>query len=247
VEQRPTVSIILPTYNVEKMVELTLASICSQAYRNFELIVVDGKSNDKTLDVITSYQKQQGNCSWISEQDRGLYDAMNKGIKRARGQWLYFIGAGDAMIDCLDQVVPFLLDQNTIYYGDVYLPSKNKTYAGEYRWHTLVSRNINHQSIFYPRGVFDTYSYNLKYRILADYELNLRCWGEGHFQFRYIPVLVAIHNENGLSHHEIDEAFEEDKPGLVARYFGRRMKLRATWLSAKNAFGKIWRAGSAQD
>jgi len=173
----PLISIIIPVFNAEEFLQRALNSILSQKYKNIELIVIDGGSTDDTLNIISRIENVI--IKWVSESDKGIYDAMNKGVKMAQGDWIYFLGTDDILVNCLDKVTGFLRSPKHIYYGDVYLPGKNKVYSGRFKWHTLVSKNINHQSIFYPRQVFDLYQYDLKYPVLADYELNLRIWGEG--------------------------------------------------------------------
>jgi len=227
----PQISVIMVTYNEENSIEKAILSVLDQKYENVELIIIDGKSKDGTADIIRKYEDRILN--WISEPDSGIYDAMNKGIRMAKGEWIYFLGADDIILNCLHKVVPYLRRKKTIYYGDVFLPHKNKTYSGKFKWHTLISKNINHQSIFYPRMVFDRYQYNERYSILADYDLNLRCWGEGYFKYRYIPLLIAVHNGDGVSHQQKDEAFIQDKPSKISIYFKRRIAYRNSWLNLR--------------
>lgn len=238
------ISVVIVTRNAGALLERALQSVFTQSYPHVEVIVVDGDSTDNTLEIIRRHEGRLK--AWLSEPDDGLYDAMNKGVKLAKGDWIYFLGADDVLVNCLDKVRSFLRDKNTVYYGDVYLPSKNKTYAGEFKWHTLVSKNINHQSIFYPRQVFEQYAYNLNYPILADYDLNLRLWGEGKFRFEYMPAVVAVHNDGGISHEKQDEAFLRDKPALVNRYFGQRIALRAGWHRLRGLGGSLIRALSGK-
>lgn len=234
------ISIILPVYNSAITLEKALGSIRRQNYSKIEVIIVDGASQDHTWDIVKSNADLVHKM--ISEPDFGVYDAMNKGAKLATGQWLYFLGADDILNNCLHEVANYLKNPHTIYYGDVILSHENKLYAGPFKWHTLVSKNINHQSIFYPRQVFEQYAYNLNYPILADYDLNLRLWGEGKFRFQYMPVVVAVHNCGGMSHQKQDEAFLHDKPALVNRYFGRRIILRAGWHRIRGLGSSLIRA-----
>ncbi len=218
------VSIILPTYNAAAYLDRSLQSIFSQAFSAYEVLVIDGGSTDGTLAILNRYASRIARL--VSEPDQGLYDAMNKGAALASGQWLYFMGADDILENCLHQVAPYLKHPRTVYYGDVYLPHKNKTYAGRFRWHTLVSKNLNHQSIFYPRAVFTRYRFDLRYPVYADYALNLQVWGERKFKFRYIPMTIAQHSAGGVSHTQTDLAFEQDKARLISQYFGTAIAVR---------------------
>ena len=157
----------------------------------------------------------------------------------AKGDWLYFLGADDILINCLHKVALNLRSTKTIYYGDVYLPEKNKTYSGKFNWYTLVSKNINHQSIFYPRQAFEHYQFDLLYPILSDYDLNLRLWGEGKYKFKYINELIAIHNETGVSSQKVDEIFQVNKPRLIAKYFGNRIAMRNKMNSIRRSIKEI--------
>jgi len=227
----PLISIIIPTHNCGNVLTRALDSIAQQSYLTKELIIIDGGSTDDTLNLVSQFRNLITEC--VTEPDLGIYDAMNKGVKLAKGDWIYFMGADDILVNCLHKVAKYLRSKKHIYYGDVYLPEKNKVYSGCFKWHTLVSKNINHQSIFYPKQVFAKYKYDLQYPILADYDLNLRIWAERKFYFKYIPVLVALHQPTGVSSHKSDEAFLAEKPQLVARYFGRQIALRRRFLALK--------------
>ncbi len=233
----PLITIIIPTYNCDDFIDQALWSVVNQTYQSYELIIVDGRSTDKTLDIIDRYKKDISVL--VSEPDSGIYDAMNKGVNMAKGDWLYFLGADDILINCLHKVALNLRSTKTIYYGDVYLPEKNKTYSGKFNWYTLVSKNINHQSIFYPRQAFEHYQFDLLYPILSDYDLNLRLWGEGKYKFKYINELIAIHNETGVSSQKVDEIFQVNKPRLIAKYFGNRIAMRNKMNSIRRSIKEI--------
>lgn len=230
-KKNPLISIIIPTLNCGDIIDRAIRSVVKQKYSHRELIIVDGGSTDETINIIN--QNAQYITKWINEPDKGLYDAMNKGVKIANGDWIYFLGADDILVNCLHKVASQLKHPKWIYYGDVYLPEKNKVYSGRFKWHTLVSKNINHQSIFYPRQVFERYQYDLNYPILADYDLNLRVWGESQFKFKYIHELIAIHNGTGISNVESDELFQINKVNVITNYFGKRIAFRNNLISIK--------------
>jgi glycosyltransferase involved in cell wall biosynthesis len=238
--QKPLISVVQPVLNMTHGLERSIQSVVTQSYSNVEYLIIDGGSNDETLEILR--EKESDIDYWVSESDKGIYDAMNKGISLAHGDWIYFLGADDILVNCLHHVVPHLTNPRHVYYGDVYLPGKNKVYSGRFNVHTLISKNINHQSIFYPRRVFERYRYNLNYKILADYELNIRCWGEGHFRFKYLPVLVCVHHDDGCSFHKHDVAFHKDKPDLIGQYFSRQILLRSMHLKTRGAFAGLLQA-----
>ncbi|TWJ19291.1 glycosyltransferase family 2 protein [Geobacter argillaceus] len=217
---KPLISIITPVLNGASHIEETISSVINQRYDNIEFIVIDGCSVDGTLDILHRYD----HCIdfWISEKDNGVYDAMNKGFKLATGDWMLFLGGDDLLVNCLDKVASHLMAPATIYYGDVYMPGQHSLYGGEFSAYKLMCRNIPHQAIFYPRIVGQKYCYDEQYRIVADYELNIRCFNDPHLAFSYMPILIAMFDDtNGLSATGKDEAFEKDKSLLLRRHFSK--------------------------
>ena len=91
------VTVVTVTYNAQDYLEKTIQSIISQSYSDIEYIIIDGGSTDGTLDIIKKYEKNI--TYWVSESDNGIYDAMNKGIKKASGEWINFMNAGDGFVD----------------------------------------------------------------------------------------------------------------------------------------------------
>ena len=110
-EDKPLISIITVVFNGEKYLEETIQSVINQTYSNVEYIIIDGGSSDGTLDIIKKYEERID--YWVSEKDKGIYDAMNKGIDVASGEWINFMNAGDGFYadDVLDKI--FILNQYT--------------------------------------------------------------------------------------------------------------------------------------
>ena len=193
---QPLVSIIIVVRNGSIHIERALSSVLSQEQELYELIVIDGGSTDGTLDILKRHS--HAIRYWISEPDRGIYDAMNKGIKQAQGKYLYFLGSDDILTVDLRILTSFLIDPFTIYYGSV-RTSKSKGADGPFNvWRIAVS-TINHQSIFYPAAAFKDGSYCEDYKILADWEFNLRCFGNESLRFQYIPHEIAYYSLTGIS------------------------------------------------
>lgn len=129
---QPTFSIITITYNAVRLVEQTLLNVLSQSYPNIEYIVIDGGSTDGTVDIIRRYES--GLAYWVSEPDKGIYDAMNKGLQKATGDYVWFINAGDTLCssDTVQSVVSRLQKRKAlpdIIYGDEYR-GRGKAVAG---------------------------------------------------------------------------------------------------------------------
>lgn len=221
---RPLVSVITVVRNGEEHLEHTIQSVINQSYDNIEYIIIDGASSDGTVDIIRKYEDYID--YWMSEKDSGIYDAMNKGITFARGDWIYFLGCRDILLNSIIDIVTNFENANTIYYGDVYMPKLHKIYDGKFSAYKLMLSNICHQSIFYPKRVFEKYSYEQKYKIWADYVLNVKCHGDEEFNLVYIPVLVAVfYDKNGISRNCVDSQVENDRKEIVRTNFSKKLFL----------------------
>jgi glycosyltransferase involved in cell wall biosynthesis len=210
----PKISVITVTYNASKTLENTLLSVVNQSYPNLEYIIIDGGSTDGTVDIIRKYSDKIS--YWISEPDNGVYDAMNKGTKVATGDFCYFLGADDTLLVDLT-TIEFEKYLGDIIYGDVLWGDTGLAYNGRFTKHKLLMDNICHQSIFYPSQVYKNYSYNTAYKTLADWDLNMKLWGE--YTFHYIPCIISHFNFGGVSSNG-DKAFEKDRLRLIYKYFG---------------------------
>lgn len=234
---RPLISVITVTLNAAATLERTIRSVIEQSFDNIEYLIVDGGSTDATLEILSRYDARID--YWISEPDRGIYDAMNKAVGLARGQWLYFLGADDILLDCLSRVAPLLIDSRCLYYGDVYMPVRHRLYRGCFSRLKLAWTNICQQAIFYPRGAFQHDGFNLTYPLQADWEFNMRCQRAGTFRFSYIPILVAIFNDrSGRTAITADERFNADYPVLLQTNFAFPIALG---LTAVVVLGRILR------
>ena len=216
----PKISIITVVYNAKGFLEETIESVLSQNFNNFEYIIIDGGSIDGTLDIIKKYQDRI--TLWVSEPDKGIYDAMNKGIRYAKGEYVYFLGGDDLLFDnqVLKNVNSYLMDKRKVYYGNVLFKKRNVIYDGEFNLVKIVTRNISHQSIFYPKEIFEKYSFDTKYKIFADYELNLKLYGNSSYSFVYIPMTIALFNDEGASgSNTLDLNFETDRLEIIKNNF----------------------------
>jgi glycosyltransferase involved in cell wall biosynthesis len=220
----PLISVITVVYNARGTIERAIQSVITQAYDNVEFIVLDGGSTDGTLDIIRRYEHAID--YWASEPDAGIYDAMNKAAGIATGDWVYFLNSDDLLVNCLDALAPRLVDSNTVYYGDVYMPQRHMLYGGRFTRYRLMFTNICHQAVFYPRSVFARHRYDTKYNVLADHAFNIAVRGDLAFRFTYLPILVCLYNDlSGHSFGATDAAFEADRASLIAKAFSPLMML----------------------
>ncbi|WP_160295201.1 glycosyltransferase family 2 protein [Geobacter sp. OR-1] len=198
VPDKPLVTVITAVRNRAYCIEECINSVLAQSYDNVEYIVVDGASSDGTVDILRKYDDKI-DC-WVSEPDEGIYHALNKAVAIAGGDWLYFIGSDDLMLDCLAFIVPVLSSEESIYYGDVFYMGSKRAYNGPFNRYEFFAKGINHQGVFFPRSVFSRFMYDVSYSIVADRDLCIRCLTDGGYLFKYLPVTVALYNDiDGIS------------------------------------------------
>jgi glycosyltransferase involved in cell wall biosynthesis len=180
---KPLVSIITATFNAENDLEACIKSVISQSYINLEFIIVDGGSTDGTLEIIKKY-KNFISIS-ISEKDKGIYDAWNKGLKLANGDWIAFLGADDLYMP--DAIQNYINHLNTLDYSNLDIisskimlvnenDSKLRVIGKEWKW-ALFRRYMctAHVGSLHSKSFFEKYgSYNINYKIVGDYEILLR-------------------------------------------------------------------------
>jgi len=225
--RNPKISIITPTWNAAATIEKTLLSAVNQRYKEIEHIFIDNSSTDQTVSIIRNYQKEFNQIRFISENDNGVYDAMNKGLDLCTGDWIYFLGADDEFYNehvLEDLVKSGLFQPEQVIYGNVLIKgdaawAKDGTvYDGPFNLEKLFSKNICHQSIFYPRSVIKEVGYfSDKYQITADWDYNVRCFAK--YKFTYTDKIIAIFYGGGKSSVTGVHCFHDDLPKNVIKYF----------------------------
>lgn len=231
-------TIVTPTLNCGSKIERTIESVLSQKRELFEYIIVDGGSTDDTLQTIARFKNE---LTLISEPDTGVYDAMNKGIEMSNGEYLYFIGAGDLLkSDVLETMRPALPPSGlNVVYGNAYFVSYKEVHSGKINAAFFRTSNVCHQAIFYQRTIFELLgNFNLKYKILADWAFNLKCFGDKRIRQTYIAQLIADYEGGGISERYVDTAFHADHKKLIRRYLGLRQYL----LYNRDVAKKYWKS-----
>jgi glycosyltransferase involved in cell wall biosynthesis len=236
----PYITIIIPTFRAAKTLRVTLDSVLYQDFRDFEVLVMDGGSDDGTAAIVQ--QAADDRIRFVSERDKGVYDAMNKGILAARGVWLYFLGADDLLYGpgVLSAVFGAAGHEDAdLLYGDVVSPSYKGRYDGQFDFPKLLSRNISHQAIFYRRSLFDRFGgYDLNYPGYADWDLNIRLFAAAGVRIRYIDAIIARFGPDGISSRH-DSAFLREVlfPNKLRLLEERGMKE----LRPLMAYDEVWR------
>lgn len=199
----PLVSVITVVYNGSASLEQTIISIINQSYSNIEYIIIDGASQDNTLNIVDKYEDNID--YWISEPDQGVYDAMNKGVLNANGDWILFLGSDDilANVNTLQNVFDnenIKLDNNSefdILLGNV-IYRNNNLINSSFNNLLKLRNTVHHQAAFYKKKIFLDFKYNPNFKVSADYELNLKLFLEGAVCLK-VNQIIAICSPDGIS------------------------------------------------
>ena len=209
----PLLSVIVPTLNSQNTIRKCFESLLNQTFQDFEILTIDGVSVDDTLEIINSYNSQK--IRVFSDRDMGIYHAMNKGIKLAKGTWLYFLGSDDHLLNEKTFENVFLNKEATefdVIYGNVVAPGYGTIYNGKFTVEKLFETNICHQAIFLKKHVFEvTGLFDLKYKSCADWDHNLKWFKSNTLENIYIEDIIAVFSTGGFSTQHRDNIFMSDK------------------------------------
>ena len=215
-------SIAVATFNSAATIEELLSSIYNQNYEDYEVIFIDGKSKDNTLNIIKKYLRSQDIL--VSEPDNGVYDAMNKALGLATGDFLIFMGSDDhflswSVLSNIAKVINTTGMDNTVYYGNVLMEAYHSIWNKNHSLWDWTRGTICHQALFYPKSIYKKYQYDTKYRINADYDYNLRIYKDVHY--RHVNVLISYFSSAGLSgNNHVDVEWQKDWPKKIKTNLG---------------------------
>lgn len=200
---KPFFSIITVCYNSEKTIARTIKSVLEQTYKDYEYIIIDGSSLDKTFEIVNSYSsKFLGKLQVISEPDQGIYDAINKGINLAKGRVIGIVNSDDWYEKETLEIVAahYEPSDDCILYGLLrYLRGGKEFMILSYNHEFLHERMINHPTCFVPKNIYKKVgTYELKYQLAADYDFLLKCKEKG-FKFRHLPFILSNMSMEGNS------------------------------------------------
>ena len=201
----PLVTIITVVYNGEKYLEQTINSVINQSYKNIEYLIIDGGSTDGTLDIVKQYENKIS--SWISEQDNGLYDAMNKGIKKAKGELIGMINSDDWYeLDAVETMVNAYLEhpKKTIFHADRYDVEEDGSkeirafHASAFKL-KYYGMTYNHPSMFITSNEYAKHLYNIELRSMSDFQFVLEAYLRDKEKFFYIGKAIVNYRLDGIS------------------------------------------------
>jgi glycosyltransferase involved in cell wall biosynthesis len=198
----PKVSVITVVFNGEQGIENTIKSVIDQTFLDKEFIVIDGASTDLTVEIINKYRDRID--VFVSEKDNGIYDAMNKGLAMAKGEWISFMNSGDTFYT-KDAVAEFFKRESEfkrayIAFGDVNIIHPKSSKMMKQSTKNIRYDSICHQGEFVNRKVLLAHSgYNAVYKVYADFDFQLKAFLEGEDNLVYVPVCLANYNMEGVS------------------------------------------------
>jgi glycosyltransferase involved in cell wall biosynthesis len=222
------ISIVTITYNAARTLQRTLDSVACQTYDDIEHLIIDGASKDETIAIAERYKVESHHEVVIqSEPDKGLYDAMNKGIARAKGDFVWFINAGDEIYapETLAQVAEAAKDETDIVYGKACIVNAEGVKVSEHhkptpanlqRKHLLNGLVVCHQAIIVRRSIAD--KYNTDYRICADYEWVVKAVTASR-KNAYLDEYVCKFLTEGVSQKQRKRAWKE-RFHIMCAHFG---------------------------
>lgn len=201
-------SIITICYNSVRTVTDTIESVVNQSYRNFEYIIIDGQSTDGTREIVASYAAKYHFIKLVSEPDKGIYNAMNKGIRMAEGDVVALLNSDDYYennaLELIVNAYENIKNKYFVIYGAVrFLKNGKECYSSINRHEFLPQRMIWHPACFVSKCVYDRYGlYDENYSSAADYELFLRCFNQyklGNIQFFPVYQILVNFRMGGIS------------------------------------------------
>lgn len=219
----PKISIIVATYNIGKTLEGAIRSVLYQTYPNIELIVVDGGSTDDTMTIVNNYKKDFGdNMICVSEKDKGIYDAWNKGIQLATGEWITFLGGDDYLVQDYGMNYYSVLSEKPElnFISAINLLVTENDYPIRYYGQPITKRfgtycTIAHVGSLHHRSLFDKYGlFDIRFQIAGDYDFLLRARQD--IVSFFLPKLSAIVRDGGVSNSKIVSVFKEQMNAKLA-------------------------------
>lgn len=220
----PKISVITVVYNGQEHIGGTIESVLDQTYKDLEYVIIDGQSTDGTLQVIEGYREID---RVVSEPDRGLYDAMNKGLKEATGDYIWFLNAGDQIYsrDTVENMVKGLNGRPDVIYGGTMIIDVNQNEIGDRRlkpparltWKSFrQGMVVCHQSFLVKREKAP--EFNLEYRLSADIDWAIRA-AMGADEIHNSHLILSRFMEGGLTEHNIKAGLKE-RFAIMRHYYG---------------------------
>lgn len=205
------ISIITINYNNSQGLKRTIESVINQTYNEIEYIIIDGGSTDESLEIIKRHQTKIN--YWISEPDKGIYNAMNKGVMQASGDYLLFLNSGDWLCNknvMFNNIQHLKENQSIIYFNIYYVDTSNGVkklfeYPDKLSFYFFFNQTICQQSIFFKKDLFENYGlFRDDLKIISDWEFIMRCIVKHEENYRHINNCFSYAEDGGYSSENMD-------------------------------------------
>lgn len=235
-------SIITVSYNNKEHINKTLKSLLMQTYDDYELIIVDAKSTDGSKEEFELWKQKFKNYVFISEPDEGIYDAMNKGVKKSTGEYIYFLNLGDLFFnnDVLAKVAEYInLRRMDFYYGDIVWGQDIKKQPSYLSFFYFLNEHmICHQSVFAKKVLLESLPFDLTFKVCADRDWMIRSLRAG-ASYKKMNIIIACYNTDGLSsnykNYDIDSLNATEKNfGICGVWFVKIKRLIGKLIGKKH-------------
>jgi glycosyltransferase involved in cell wall biosynthesis len=220
-DTHPLLTIILPTFNAAAVLPACLESLVAKSDDWLEILLMDGGSKDDTLAIASSFTDRLPGLRMVSEPDEGIYDAMNKGMDLATGEWLYFLGADDRWTDA-DRIADLLLETgNAVDILQINArKGENETYTRSMsRGRMLAGEEFNHQTIFYRRSFVESQRFSRDFPLAADQLFNMELVVMRRARVTHMPEILVHYANTGLSSQQKDARWIVEKSAWISRMF----------------------------
>ena len=219
-------TIITINYNNGKELRRTIESVINQTHTDFEYVVIDGGSTDDSVSIIKEYADRID--FWISERDKGVYNAMNKGLSHAHGEYVNFMNSGDSFYSptVLEEIDSEIGDAD-ILFGNVCNSLSGRRYGGikadsEVTFLTLKKEIICHQGTFYRRTIFERHPYDESLKLIADWKVNVQAIVFDNCKVKVVDTIVANYDLTGMSSTQ-SQLHAEERKRVMAELFPERI------------------------
>lgn len=233
------ISVIMPSFNAKKTIEQAISSVVNQTYNNVELIIIDGGSQDGTVDILKKYEDKI--AYWVSEPDNGIYNAANKALDHATGDYVLWLSADDCLVDELvvAKAVDLIEPDTGILSGNIIMVQEDNmlesVYSNDFaRDKAKYSGGmIPAEAMFVRKDICDKYRFDESYVIAGDYKRFLQCYYDDTVKFKFVDLFVTYFSDGGISSTSADDCRQEDNRiyrelGLL-NFVDRHLKANSPW------------------
>ena len=226
-------SIIVVSLNTKKDLLKTINSINTQTFKNYELIVIDGNSKDGTINEIKKIKKK--NFRYVIEKDKGIYDAMNKGIRKSKAKWIIFLNSGDIFYSkkTLSKIFEISSVNKDIIYGNTIIKNNKLKYlsnAQNFSTNQIIMP-FCHQSSIVKKKIISKFKFDLNYKLSSDFNFFYKCFIAGKSFFKIEEILSVIKagglsdmNRQGVYNENIKILLKYNKPNLLIKIYYLKIK-----------------------